>query len=329
MTKQNFPRTQNLQRLLFSATITDNPRKFAMLGITSPLIFRAANTDINIPSLNNDANSDTILSSSGFILPLSLSESTIVCDAATRPLLMIGLILESFHDISITQNEIDENEDDKRKSKKGHVCNKPTDMILIFSSSVDTTHRLCRLLQLFNGQTDGDNNSKNFKFGGKVSEMDSLMTTEQKEAIMNEAALGHIRVLVSSDNLSRGIDLSNIRIVVNYDAPKFAKTYVHRVGRTARADRPGLAITLLKAGQVGTFMKMRSTIGINSDSKANTVKSPKRKRDEYGLITCKVDKNTLESISDDYKKSLKKLSKILNLETSGEFKAGDEIFTDD
>ena len=331
MIKQNFPRTQNLQRLLFSATITDNPRKFAMLGITSPLIFRAANTDINIPSLNNDANSDTILSSSGFILPLSLSESTIVCDAATRPLLMIGLILESFHDISITQNEIDENEDDKRKSKKGHVvCNKPTDMILIFSSSVDTTHRLCRLLQLFNGQTDGDNNSKNLKFGGKVSEMDSLMTSEQKEAIMNEAALGHIRVLVSSDNLSRGIDLPNIRIVVNYDAPKFAKTYVHRVGRTARADRPGLAITLLKAGQVGTFMKMRSTIGFNSDSKTTKVnKSSKRKKDEYGLITCKVDKNTLESISDDYKKSIKKLSKILIKECQGDYKAGDEIFTDD
>ena len=341
MIKQIFPRTQNLQRLLFSATITDNPRKLAMLGITAPLIFRAANTDINHTSINEEGNADLTLSSSGFILPSSLSESTLVCDAATRPLQMIGLIMESFSVVNIDDDDLDKalkgdddnddnenNEQNKIKSKKSHVvCNKPTDMCLIFSSSVDTTHRLCRLLQIFNGQTDGDN-SKNLKFGGKVAEMDSLMTAEQKEIIMQDAAQGNIRVLVSSDNLSRGIDLPNIRIVVNYDAPKFAKTYVHRVGRTARADRAGLAITILKSGQVGTFLKMRSTIGTYSD-KANAKKSSKRKREDYGLGTCKVDKNTIEYISEDYKKSIKKLSKILQLETKGQFKAGDEIFTDD
>jgi superfamily II DNA/RNA helicase len=183
-------------------------------------------------------------------------------------------------------------------------------------------------LQIFNGQTDGDS-SKNLRFGGKVAEMDSLMTTEQKEAIMQDAAQGNIRVLVSSDNLSRGIDLPNIRIVVNYDAPKFAKTYVHRVGRTARADRAGLAITLLKAGQVGTFLKMRSTIGISSDSKTSTKKSSKRKREDFGLSNSKIDKDTIETISEDYKKAIKRLSKILQLETKGDFKAGDEIFNDE
>jgi ATP-dependent RNA helicase DDX51/DBP6 len=223
----------------------------------------------------------------------------------------------------------DVHENSTSKSKKNHVvCDKPTDMCLIFSSSVDTTHRLCRLLQIFNGQTDSDN-SKNLKFGGKVAEMDSLMTTEQKEAIMQDAAQGNIRVLVSSDNLSRGIDLPNIRIVVNYDAPKFAKTYVHRVGRTARADRAGLAITLLKAGQVGTFLKMRSTIGISSDSKTSTKKSSKRKREDFGLSNSKIDKDTIETISEDYKKAIKRLSKILQLETKGNFKAGDEIFNDE
>jgi ATP-dependent RNA helicase DDX51/DBP6 len=337
MIKQIFPRTQNLQRLLFSATITDNPRKLAMLGITAPLIFRAANTDINHASINEEGNSDLTLSSSGFILPTSLSESTLVCDAATRPLQMIGLIMESFSVVNVADNddvdkdlkEDDDHENSTSKSKKNHVvCDKPTDMCLIFSSSVDTTHRLCRLLQIFNGQTDSDN-SKNLKFGGKVAEMDSLMTAEQKEVIMKDAAQGNIRVLVSSDNLSRGIDLPNIRIVVNYDAPKFAKTYVHRVGRTARADRAGLAITILKSGQVGTFLKMRSTIGTSSDTKTNAKKSSKRRREDYGLTNCKVEKNTIEYISEDYKKSIRKLSKILQLETKGQFKAGDEIFTED
>ena len=87
--------------------------------------------------------------------------------------------------------------------------------------------------------------------------------------------------------------------------------------------------SLLKAGQVGTFLKMRSTIGISSDSKTSTKKSSKRKREDFGLSNSKIDKDTIETISEDYKKAIKRLSKILQLETKGDFKAGDEIFNDE
>ena len=64
--------------------------------------------------------------------------------------------------------------------------------------------------------------------------MSRLLRAGDRESLMQEARDGGIKVLVSSDQLARGIDLPNIRFVINYDAPKYTKTYVHRVGRTAR-----------------------------------------------------------------------------------------------
>lgn len=51
---------------------------------------------------------------------------------------------------------------------------------------------------------------------------------------------------MASDAMTRGMDVEAVAHVVNYDAPVYAKTYVHRCGRTARARRPGRAFTLLR-----------------------------------------------------------------------------------
>lgn len=54
-------------------------------------------------------------------------------------------------------------------------------------------------------------------------------------------------MLVASDAMTRGMDVEDVANVINYDAPVYAKTYVHRAGRTARAGRPGTVITLLRS----------------------------------------------------------------------------------
>ena len=59
--------------------------------------------------------------------------------------------------------------------------------------------------------------------------------------------------LISTDAMSRGIDVTDIDCVVSYDVPRVFTTYVHRVGRTARAGRPGTAFTLLEKREV-TFL---------------------------------------------------------------------------
>lgn len=78
---------------------------------------------------------------------------------------------------------------------------------------------------------------------------------------------GSIRVLVSSDAMARGIDMNNITSVVNYDMPSQIKTYIHRVGRTARAGRSGKSITLLQAGQVQQFWRTLKKANTNFVSK--------------------------------------------------------------
>ena len=70
---------------------------------------------------------------------------------------------------------------------------------------------------------------------------------EERDRLMEEAAEGRVAVIVATDNLARGIDLANLRLVINYDPPKAARTYVHRVGRTARAGRTGSSVTFLRS----------------------------------------------------------------------------------
>lgn len=61
---------------------------------------------------------------------------------------------------------------------------------------------------------------------------------------------GEIQVLVSSDAMTRGMDVEGVRSVINYDMPMYIKTYIHRAGRTARAGLAGRCFTLLRKDQV-------------------------------------------------------------------------------
>ena len=68
------------------------------------------------------------------------------------------------------------------------------------------------------------------------------------------------RILVGTDVISRGIDIADINLVVNYDVPGEAADYVHRVGRTARADTTGVAITLISEDGMHDFSKIEQLI---------------------------------------------------------------------
>jgi ATP-dependent RNA helicase DDX51/DBP6 len=61
---------------------------------------------------------------------------------------------------------------------------------------------------------------------------------------------GEIQVLVSSDAMTRGMDIEGVRNIINYDMPAYVKTYVHRAGLTARAGQTGRCITLLRTHEV-------------------------------------------------------------------------------
>ena len=80
--------------------------------------------------------------------------------------------------------------------------------------------------------------------GVKVTEIHSNRTMEQRMLAMEGFKRGRYRVLVATDIAARGIDISMIELVINYDLPDDAENYVHRIGRTGRAGKEGHAITL-------------------------------------------------------------------------------------
>lgn len=83
--------------------------------------------------------------------------------------------------------------------------------------------------------------------------MHSDLTQTERDEIMFRFKSGQIDVLVATDIVSRGIDIDDILMVINYDVPHDAEDYVHRIGRTARAQRDGRAITLVSEDDIYYF----------------------------------------------------------------------------
>ena len=89
-------------------------------------------------------------------------------------------------------------------------------------------------------------------------EMHSDLDQEQRNDVMFKFKSGQIDVLVATDIVSRGIDIDDIAMVINYDVPHDAEDYVHRIGRTARADRDGKAITFVNEDDIYFFQQIES-----------------------------------------------------------------------
>ena len=89
-----------------------------------------------------------------------------------------------------------------------------------------------------------------------VGEMHSDLEQSQRENVMLDFKAGRVKVLVATDIVSRGIDIDDIRLVVNYDVPRDCEDYVHRIGRTARANNDGVAITFVSEQDQGYFYKL-------------------------------------------------------------------------
>ena len=93
------------------------------------------------------------------------------------------------------------------------------------------------------------------------AEMHSDLEQRERDNVMLEFKAGHVDVLVATDIVSRGIDIDDIRIVINYDVPHDAEDYVHRIGRTARADRDGMAITFVSDRDIPRFQQIEHFLG--------------------------------------------------------------------
>jgi superfamily II DNA/RNA helicase len=104
--------------------------------------------------------------------------------------------------------------------------------------------------------------TRDLKRGGiPADEIHSDLEQSNREEVLMRFKSGRLPVLVATDILSRGIDIDNIDLVINYDVPHDGEDYVHRIGRTARAAADGTAYTFVSVKEQRKFMAIERLLG--------------------------------------------------------------------
>lgn len=162
---------------------------------------------------------------------------------------------------------------------------------IVFTASVNSTHRLARLLQLYSTHPE------------RIREFSSSLSQKQRSALVADFKAGRVETVVCSDAMARGMDIEDVANVVNYDVPSFIKTYIHRVGRTARAGRHGRCVTLVKMGQMKGMMRML------------------KKADNNKLKPYPLQQEHMKTLVPRYTEALQRLKDTLEAEKAGKLQA--------
>ncbi|KAK1156363.1 hypothetical protein AOXY_G25321 [Acipenser oxyrinchus oxyrinchus] len=194
-----------LQKLMFSATLTQNPEKLQQLGLHQPRLFTSAHSRSSVSLTQHP-------------FPLVLQEYYVPCNLNNKPLILLHFLLRL-----------------------------KFNPVLCFTNSREASHRLYLLVRSYGGVA--------------AAEFSSRLSPNERKKTLKEFEQGKIQLLISTDATARGIDVDGVKCVINYDAPQFIRTYVHRVGRTARAGKAGLAFTLLLGVQERNFLQMLRDAG--------------------------------------------------------------------
>ncbi|XVE88429.1 hypothetical protein DITRI_Ditri19aG0069000 [Diplodiscus trichospermus] len=199
-------------------------------------------------------------------LPEKLESYKLICESNLRPLYLVALLQELGEEKCI-----------------------------VFTSSTESTHRLCMLLNLFGDLTI------------KIREYSGLLRQSLRSKTLKAFREGKVQVLVSSDAMTRGMDVEGVRNVINYDMPAYIKTYIHRAGRTARAGQAGRCFTLLRKHEVKRFKKML------------------QKADNDSVPHYSVPSGSIESLHGVYNSALEKLKETVESEVSRKRKIGSKF----
>jgi ATP-dependent RNA helicase DDX51/DBP6 len=211
-------RQGQIQKLLLSATMTQDPEALAMLKLHRPLLFSVA-----VPR----AGRETI----SLAPPPSLQEFSITCMPSLKPLVLVFLLSR---ELGISNHTSSSSPQQSATASRRVLC---------FTNSRDTAGRLKVVLEHFD------------LF--RVAVVTSDTSAGERRRALRQFAMGEVEVMVCSDSLARGMDLPVCSCVVSYESPSLYRSYLHRVGRTARAGSTGRAFSLLSSGEeVTEFRRM-------------------------------------------------------------------------
>jgi superfamily II DNA/RNA helicase len=137
--------------------------------------------------------------------------------------------------------------DHQKNALLHHLIKDKTDFesIIVFTSSKSKVQTIVSALR-----------RKGYSVDGISSDLDQ----KERENLLSQFRTKKLRIVVATDVLSRGIDIKDINLVVNYDVPNEAADYVHRIGRTARANTKGNAITLVNEDDMYKFSRIEKLI---------------------------------------------------------------------
>ncbi|KAH9838407.1 DEAD-domain-containing protein [Rhodofomes roseus] len=214
-------RESSCQKLLFSATLTRDPAKIAALNLRDPKYFVVQGQGKD-GEKGEEGMMDFAMEK--FSMPATLSENMLVCASAEKPLVLFHLV------------------------HAHRVVN-----ALVFTKSAESTTRLVRLFEFFEGALGAER-------AVVAQAYSSDLAPGERKTILERFKNREIDILVCSDLISRGIDISHVSHVVSYDAPVDMRKYVHRVGRTARAGRSGDAWTLVEEQEARYFKTMLKSV---------------------------------------------------------------------
>jgi ATP-dependent RNA helicase DeaD len=152
---------------------------------------------------------------------------------------------------------------------------------IIFSNTRDDTKRVAAGLQAQGYAADW---------------LNADLSQNEREAVMAATRKSELRFLVCTDVAARGIDISHLTHVINFDFPESAESYVHRTGRTGRAGRTGTAISLIAPNNIGALYLMRLTYKIRPIEKHLPSARERKTRAEADLVQMFVEAAASRSI---------------------------------
>ncbi len=177
---------------------------------------------------------------------------------------------------------------DKIKKLAKAIMHKPQEVTIAVSRPPETIRQQC--VRLYDGQKTGmlgwllkgRGLKKVIVFSGKKQRVKELaralrgigidaramhsdIEQQERDAVMLDYRNGKVDVLVATDVVARGIDVTDVPLVVNYDVPRDAEDYVHRIGRTARAENSGESVTMVSPEDAKYWSKIEKFLGKEID----------------------------------------------------------------
>ncbi|KAF7838325.1 DEAD-box ATP-dependent RNA helicase 10 [Senna tora] len=231
---------QQRRTFLFSATMTKKVQKLQRVCLRNPVKIEAASKYSTVDTLKQQYR----------FLPAKHKIYGLLTKYVLSKVRNLGLWAE---DQAEQKGDIDEEsfwKSNVAKSKDCYLVYILTEMAgstsMVFTRTCDATQLLALTLR---------------NLGLKAIPINGHMSQSKRLGALNKFKSGDCNILICTDVASRGLDIPTVDMVINYDIPTNSKDYIHRVGRTARAGRSGVAISLVNQYELEWYIQIEKLIG--------------------------------------------------------------------